>query len=410
MTRKEKLLLVWMTVSFCLFFGGLLMFDRRPRLLNVLDALFFVPAFIYAARVHLDDVLGFLKRNLWLLVFLVFATVSTFFADQPNLTRFTRAFFQIFTLFAFSQAILRTHATLFWRALLLGILFGALVAMVDFYCYYFIVDRPFSSQLYGNFEVFHINRFITLSTNQLYASMYFVTLPFFAFLAASRLPRSLMVRLAPYAATLMIVVYLIANQRRSTLVALVAGCLILPLVTLKKKLIVPLVLVGVIIGSIFVISPDIIMERGASNRFAIWTETWHAITEHPVLGHAMAGEMPDVHIIRPDNGKPDVYSHPHNYYLSLLYYLGFAGLLLWTLIWLPAALRSLRGEHRAHLALAALATGLTAVLFDGVHPYTPFMYNWPSVWIPMALLVACTQRDQRARPTPPGDGHADARE
>ncbi|MCQ6260765.1 O-antigen ligase family protein [Alcanivorax sp. MM125-6] len=395
MTRKEKLLLVWMTVSFCLFFGGLLMFDRRPRLLNVLDVLFFAPAFVYAVRVHLSDVRGFLKQNLWLLVFLVFATASTFFAEQPNVTRFTRAFFQIFTLFAFTQAILRTHAALFWRALLGGILFGALVAMVDFYCYYFVVGRPFSDQLYGNFEVFHINRFITLSTNQLHASMYFVTLPFFAFLAASRLPQSLMVRLAPYAATLMIVVYLIANQRRSTLVALVAGCLILPLVTLKKKLIVPLLLVGVIIGSIFVIKPDIIVERGASNRFAIWTETWHSIQERPLLGHGMAGEMPDIHIIRPDNGKPDVYSHPHNYYLSVLYYLGFFGLALWTMVWLPSALRGLRPNYQAQLALAALATGLTAVLFDGVHPYTPFMYNWPSVWIPMALLAACTQRYQR---------------
>ena len=395
MTRKEKLLLVWMTVSFCLFFGGLLMFDRRPRLLNVLDALFFVPAFIYAVRVHLHDVRGFLKDNLWLLVFLVFATFSTFFAEQPNVTRFTRAFFEIFTLFAFTQAILRTHATLFWRALLGGILFGAVVAMVDFYCYYFVVGRPFTDQLYGNREVFHINSFITLSTNQLHASMYFVTLPFFAFLAASRLPQTLMVRLAPYAATLMTLTYLIANQRRSTLVALVAGCLILPLVTLKKKLIVPLVLVAAVIGSIFIIQPDIIVERGGSNRLTIWTETWHSITERPLLGHAMAGEMPDIHIIRPDNGKPDVYSHPHNYYLSVLYYLGFVGLAMWIMIWLPSAWRSLRPGYQAHLALAALATGLTAVLFDGVHPYTPFMYNWPSVWIPMALLVACTRHQPR---------------
>ena len=386
MSRREKIIFTWLTVTFCLFFAGLLIFDRRPRLLNVLDIVFFAPAFIYAVRFHSRDFSGFLKRNFWLILFLFFASCSTFFASEPNPSRFFRAFFHILTLFAFVQAILRTHETIFWRSLLIGILFGALVAMIDFYCYYFVVDRPFTDQLYGKYETFHINKLITLSTNQLHASMYFVTLLFFAFFAASRLPQSVTVRLAPYAASVMIAIYLIANQRRSTLVALFVGSLVLPVLTLRKKLVVPVLAMIVVIVAILLVNPEMITDRGSSSRFAIWTETWHSIAERPVLGHGMAGEMPDIHIVSSD-GKPAVFSHPHNYYLSLLYYLGVAGLVLWTLIWFPSALHSLSHRDTAHWPLAALATGLTAVFFDGVHPFTPFMYNWPSVWIPMALLV-----------------------
>ena len=160
MSRREKIIFTWLTVTFCLFFAGLLIFDRRPRLLNVLDIVFFAPAFIYAVRFHSRDFSGFLKRNFWLILFLFFASCSTFFASEPNPSRFFRAFFHILTLFAFVQAILRTHETIFWRSLLIGILFGALVAMIDFYCYYFVVDRPFTDQLYGKYETFHINKLI----------------------------------------------------------------------------------------------------------------------------------------------------------------------------------------------------------------------------------------------------------
>jgi hypothetical protein len=55
-----------------------------------------------------------------------------------------------------------------------------------------------------------------------------------------------------------------------------------------------------------------------------------------------------------------------------------------------------------------MATGFSAVLFDGIHPYTPFMYNWPSVWIPMALLVAYV-RQQDALSAIPSGASGDAR-
>ena len=45
MSRREKIIFTWLTVTFCLFFAGLLIFDRRPRLLNVLDIVFFCSSF-----------------------------------------------------------------------------------------------------------------------------------------------------------------------------------------------------------------------------------------------------------------------------------------------------------------------------------------------------------------------------
>ncbi|CUR44488.1 O-antigen ligase [Alloalcanivorax xenomutans] len=388
MARKEKLLLLWVAVSFCLLFSGLLMFGRRPRVLNVLDALFFIPAFVYAIKTNRTNLLSLLKKHIPLLFFLLYATVSTFFSDAPNPSRFLRAFFHIFTFFIFVETIIRRAPKAFWGGMLIGVCFASVIAIIDFYCYYFVVGRPFTSELYGGlFETFQINRFITLDTNQLYASMYFITLPFFAFLASSRLPKSWATTLAPYFATMLIVIYLIANQRRSTLVALMAGCLVLPLVTLKKRLLIPLALIVAVAGSILAIHPGMIVDRGSSNRIVIWEGTWEMIKERPLFGHGMSNKTEAIHIVRPMDGVHEAIDHPHNYYLSLVYYLGFLGLALWTMIWLPTALKSLRQGRQAHLSLAALTTGLAAVLFDGIHPYTPFMYNWPSVWIPMALLI-----------------------
>ncbi|MGB1409820.1 hypothetical protein, partial [Alloalcanivorax venustensis] len=64
-------------------------------------------------------------------------------------------------------------------------------------------------------------------------------------------------------------------------------------------------------------------------------------------------------------------------------------------LWAPALWRGWRAyPQRICVLAAAMATGFSAVLFDGIHPYTPFMYNWPSVWIPMALLVAYVRQQE----------------
>jgi len=377
----------WLALSFSLMFSGLLIFPSRTGLMNALDAVFFVPALIYMAVASRHRPLALLKRHGWLLAFLCYATFSTFFAAQPNPSRFMRALIEIFTLFSFMELAVQRWPRAFWGTLLIGIGVAAFAALVDFFAYYFVVDRPFSSQLYGVFEVFEVRPWLVLDTNQLYASMYCITLPFFAFFASRQLPPHRLVRIAPYLISLALLVYLAANQRRSTLVALAVGCMAMPIINLKRRLLTPLVAITLVAVAVLALNPEILTDRGTGQRPQLWNAAWEMILESPVTGHGMANETRDLHIVI--EGEPVVQDHPHNYYLSLLYYLGFLGLGLWVMLWAPALWRGWRAypQHSCVLA-AAMATGFSAVLFDGIHPYTPFMYNWSSVWIPMALLTA----------------------
>ena len=383
----------WLTLCFSLMFSGLLVFPSRTGLMNALDAVFFLPALIYVAVAFRHQPLALLKRHGWLLAFLCYATFSTFFGPAPNPSRFGRALIEIFTLFAFVELAMQRYPRAFWGALLIGTGAAAVAALVDFFAYYFIVDRPFSSQLYGVFEVFEIRPWLVLDTNQLYASMYCITLPFFAFFASRQLPPGRLTRIAPYLISLALLVYLAANQRRSTLVALAVGCLTLPIINLKRRLLVPLVAVALVAASTLLFSPELITDRGTGQRPQLWHAAWEMILEKPVTGHGMANETRELHIVV--DGEPVVQDHPHNYYLSLLYHIGFLGLGLWVMLWAPALWRGWRAyPQRSCVLAAAMATGFTAVLFDGIHPYTPFMYNWPSVWIPMALLVAYVRQQE----------------
>ncbi len=383
----------WLTLCFILMFSGLLVFPSRTGLMNALDAVFFLPALIYVAVAARHQPLALLKRHGWLLAFLCYATFSTFFGPAPNPSRFGRALIEIFTLFAFVELAVQRYPRAFWSALLIGTGAAAVAALVDFFAYYFIVDRPFSSQLYGVFEVFRIRPWLVLDTNQLYASMYCITLPFFAFFASRQLPPGRLTRLAPYLITLALLVYLAANPRRSPLVARAVGCMALPNFTMKRRLLVPLVAVVLVAAAALALNPEAITERGTSQRPQLWSATWEMILEAPVTGHGMANETRELHIVV--DGEPVVQDHPHNYFLSLLYHIGFLGLGLWVMLWAPALWRGWRRyPQRISVLAAAMATGFSAVLFDGIHPYTPFMYNWPSVWIPMALLVAYVRQQE----------------
>ncbi len=390
--RRERLLTAWLGLSMALMFCGLLVFPSRTSLMNALDAVFFLPALIVVLVAARHRPLELVTRWPLLWIFLLYATLSTYYSPSPNPSRFLRAMIELFVLFSAFELFVRRWPGAFWRAVLIGIAAAAVAAAVDFYAYYFIVGRPFDNQLYGVFERFEITPWLVLDTNQLYASMYCITLPFFAFFASRQLPPARWIRVLPWLTTLTLLVYLAANQRRSTLVALAVGCLALPVLTGTRRLLVPLAVLALVLGAIVAVDPAIITERGASERPALWSASWEHIKEAPVFGHGMANRSVDLHILNAQ-GEPVVHDHPHNYYLSLLYFIGFAGLLLWTLLWLPEGLRALRyHRRRTVLLLAALATGFSAVLFDGIHPYTPFMYNWPSVWIPMALLVAVVRQ------------------
>jgi glycosyltransferase involved in cell wall biosynthesis len=383
-----RLLLTWLCISFALMFSGLLLFESRPRLMNVLDVVFFLPALVYCLIKSENRLKAFIQNKAALIAFLLYASFSTFLSESPNPSRFFRALIEIYVLFVFLEYMARHHERTLLQALLFGIAAATLTMAVDFYAYYFMLDKPFSHQLYGWHETFHVNDYITLATNQLYASVYFICLPFFIFFAVRKLELRGTLKLMAILLCALIVVYLLSMQRRSTIAALAGATLLLPLLTGRIRLIIPFVLVGLGVALMLLVQPDFLVRRGLSQRPEIWAKTWEFIMNAPVFGHGMANATPMIETSLFQDGKRLIYDHPHNYYLSLLYYVGFAGLLLWTGIWFRQALFTALRPGANSLLIAGMSAGFAAILFDGIHPYTPFQYNWGSVWFPMAMLNA----------------------
>jgi O-antigen ligase len=73
---------------------------------------------------------------------------------------------------------------------------------------------------------------------------------------------------------------------------------------------------------------QLLLERGTSHRFEIWSVTWRLIRQKPILGHGLAANVP-----------PSPTGFPHSLILSLLFYSGSVGLLLFLALAGLAAIR-----------------------------------------------------------------------
>jgi O-antigen ligase len=128
----------------------------------------------------------------------------------------------------------------------------------------------------------------------------------------------------------------------------------------------------------------VLVHRGTSHRLEIWDYTLRMIGDRPLLGHGLAANL---HL----NVGEDI-TFPHDLYLSLLFYTGvvglllfagFAGLLAWRL-WLR------RGRQEtlwiAALGINALLSGLTDLgqITKGPGPI------WFIVWLPLGLALGAT--------------------
>jgi O-antigen ligase len=122
----------------------------------------------------------------------------------------------------------------------------------------------------------------------------------------------------------------------------------------------------------------LLLERGTSHRFEIWRTTWGLIRQKPVFGHGLAANVP-----------PSTTGFPHSLFLSLLFYGGAVGLLLFAALGTLAVRRLARAPDAAERAwIAALcAAGLLSGLTDlgqitkGPGPI------WFIVWVPLLLAV-----------------------
>ena len=126
-----------------------------------------------------------------------------------------------------------------------------------------------------------------------------------------------------------------------------------------------------------------LLRPGEPSRLLIWRDALGEIAERPLFGHGLAANLP------PAPGLDA--SFPHDLYLSLLFYSGAVGLLLFVALVAALARRLLaaRGTHEATwlsaLAINALVAGLTdfGQITKGPGPL------WFILWLPLALISTC---------------------
>lgn len=125
----------------------------------------------------------------------------------------------------------------------------------------------------------------------------------------------------------------------------------------------------------------VLVSRGASHRFEIWHRTLEMIARHPVLGNGLAANL----------DLPDM-TFPHDLYLSVLFYSGVIGFVLFVALCGVVTARLWRGWRAgqgawlwlAALWINALLAGLTDLgqITKGPGPL------WLILWLPVGLILA----------------------
>jgi O-antigen ligase len=133
-----------------------------------------------------------------------------------------------------------------------------------------------------------------------------------------------------------------------------------------------------------------LVRRGTSHRLEIWTQTFGLIREHPLVGHGLGAQM---HMQMEDV----LVTFPHDLYLSLLYYSGAIGLLLFMAMAATLAGRLLRAWDAdapwlAAMGIAVLLGGLTDLgqVTKGPGPM------WLILWIPVGIMIGWWQSQPAA--------------
>ncbi len=125
-----------------------------------------------------------------------------------------------------------------------------------------------------------------------------------------------------------------------------------------------------------------IVRAGTTGHIAIWRATWREIQARPAFGHGLAADLPA------SLGGDKRF--PHDLYLSLLFYSGAVGLLLFGALAAVLAARLLKARGKADtpwivaLCVNALVAGITD---DGQITKGPGPL-WLIVWLPAAMAAA----------------------
>jgi O-antigen ligase len=145
-----------------------------------------------------------------------------------------------------------------------------------------------------------------------------------------------------------------------------------------------------------------LVNRGTSHRLEVWRASLDLIRAHPLLGHGLGAQM---HMQLHDV----LITFPHDLYLSLLYYSGAIGLLLFAGLACVLAWRVWRGWDAdgpwfAAIGISVLVGGLTDLGQVTKGPGT----MWLILWVPVGLMLGWSldpRRRVRSAAAPLPEGH-----
>lgn len=193
------------------------------------------------------------------------------------------------------------------------------------------------------------------------------------------------------------VAFLLFAQARGPLIAVAAGFAVQLGFNRQWKYLGGLALLSVLLVLLVEFSPwggPGFVERGDSQRFAIWAATLEEVRERPFLGHGIASS----HEIDLPSGRTHV--SPHSLWFNVTRSAGVVGLGLLGLVLALAVKRLLVSAKTGEvadvgLAASVLVAGLLMASLDShaiigrVHPHL-----WLGLWFPLGLIMGLELRDR----------------
>ncbi len=182
--------------------------------------------------------------------------------------------------------------------------------------------------------------------------------------------------------------FLGSSQTRGVWIALLAALLVMAGVTRQRHLL--LLLLGVCCAglTIFLLDPEVLIQRDVSYRPALWGGGLQLIREHWLVGMGFN----EFYIPVEELGFS--FQHPHNMFLNVGVRLGGIGLLCWLVLWASIAWRAWQQRH-SELGQSLLALWVfsgVALSTDGYGPWLKPSADWLLTWIPLGLSLVLAER------------------
>ncbi|ASK35487.1 hypothetical protein [Alloalcanivorax mobilis] len=376
---QGRWLRLWLTVSFAVMFTSAFLFHSRVAMLNVVDVLFFLPALTLLTRALVSGD----KRLLldpWLIplyAFLGWTLLTMAWAADANSSRTVRAVVQIIILVGTLRWVHVYYRHTLKQALANGAMTSMVMLAVIMVSYYTI--QPLSSPLFSEPASLIFN---LPQPGPLLSTMALVA-PSFILLAQALdegfSPKG--ARRGTGALVGFTFLLLVHWQTGAMLLIMALGWVLL---RYRQRLLAALA------GAVALyMALDFDVLRQASMYFS-----------HPIIGNGLSQETGDSLMVQLQNGLR-VIPHPDNVLLAVVHSTGLIGLVLFVASWAVPAWKlpdSDQNHREGAVFLVSLLPGLLAMLSDGAYLLVPFHPSWMSLWLPLALMLACLSTRETVRP------------